>query len=87
LQGKVTLNGKEKLSEDEIDMLLTFEEENSRRGNFTRVFPLASNLQYFEKYFETRHYKNSLVSAYILATDEIRQSLTKRYRRICYQDV
>ena len=87
MQSKITLNGKENLSEDEIDVLLTFEEENTRRGNFTRVFPLASNLQYFEKYFEKRHYKNALVAAYILATDEIKQNLTKKYRRISYQDV
>ena len=69
---KVKLNGKETLSEDEIDMILTLEEEYSRRGNFTRVYPLASNLQYFDKYFEPKRYRNCLIAAYILATDEIK---------------
>lgn len=68
-------------------MLLTLEEENSRRGNFTRVYPLASNLQYFEKYFEHKRYRNILVAAYILATDEVKANILRRYSRISFQDV
>ena len=41
------LEGTEEFTEDEIDMLLELEEENSRRGHFERVFPVASNMAYY----------------------------------------
>jgi hypothetical protein len=33
------LSGDEQLSSDEIDILLSLEEENARRGNFVLIFP------------------------------------------------
>jgi hypothetical protein len=44
------------LTPDEIEMLLDLEDEASRMGNFERVFPLESNVQSFEKYFEVKRY-------------------------------
>ena len=41
------------------------EEEFSRKGNFSRVFPLAANVDYYEKFFEVKRYCNSLLWAYI----------------------
>ena len=45
LKQKGGLHGSESLTNDELDMLLTLEEENSRRGNFQRIYPLPSNIQ------------------------------------------
>jgi hypothetical protein len=50
------LTGNEVLTPDEIEMLLDLEDEESRMGNFERVFPLESNVQSFEKYFEVKRY-------------------------------
>jgi len=53
-------------------MLLDLEEEFSRRGNFQRVYPLASNCNFYEKFFEVKRYQNALVSAYLTAPQEIK---------------
>ena len=37
------LKGNEDLTEDEVGLLMDLEDENSRRGNFERIFPVASN--------------------------------------------
>jgi D-alanyl-D-alanine carboxypeptidase len=44
LKNKSGLSGEEKLTADELDMILELEEENARRGNFTKIFPLATNV-------------------------------------------
>jgi hypothetical protein len=41
------------LVEDDWDILADFEEEQTRRGHFTRIFPLASNVDTYSKFFET----------------------------------
>lgn len=46
-------------------MLLDNEEEFSRKGNFSRAFPLAANVDYYEKFFEIKRYNNNLLWAYI----------------------
>jgi len=42
------LQGTEELTKDEMEMLMDLDEEFMRRGNFQRVFPLASNVQFYE---------------------------------------
>ena len=37
------LKGSEDLTEDEAGLLMDLEDEHSRRGNFERIFPVASN--------------------------------------------
>ncbi len=37
------LKGSEDLTEDEVGLLMDLEDEHSRRGNFERIFPVASN--------------------------------------------
>ena len=59
------LKGTESLSPDEINMLIDHEEEFSRKGGFSRVFPLAANVDYYEKFFECKRYHNNLLWAYI----------------------
>jgi hypothetical protein len=59
------LSGDENLTSDELSMLMDHEEEFSRKGNFSRVFPLAANVDYYEKFFEVPRYHNNLLWAYI----------------------
>lgn len=59
------LSGEENLTSDELNVLMDHEDEFSRRGNFSRVFPLAANVDYYEKFFEVKRYFNSLLWAYI----------------------
>lgn len=42
------LNGRETLTIDELLVLMEYEDEFSRKGNFARIFPLASNVDYYE---------------------------------------
>ena len=47
LQEKDKFDGTEKLTEDEIEMFLDLEDENKRRGNFDKVYPLESNVNFY----------------------------------------
>jgi len=68
-QGKVQnlrfLSGNEQLSPDELTCLMDHEDEFSRRGGFSRVYPLAANIDYYERFFECKRYWNHLLWAYI----------------------
>ena len=44
LRNKKALAGDEELTKDEIDTILEVEEEYARKGNFSRVYPLVSNV-------------------------------------------
>ena len=59
------LSGEEDLTADELNMLMDHEDEFARKGNFSRVFPLAANVDYYEKFFEVKRYYNHLLWAYI----------------------
>ena len=59
------LTGEEDLTADELSMLMDHEDEFARKGNFSRVFPLAANVDYYEKFFEVKRYNNQLLWAYI----------------------
>ena len=59
------LRGEERLTQDEISMLIDHEDEFSRKGHFSRVFPLAANVDYYEKFFEIKRYNNNLLWAFI----------------------
>ena len=52
------LTGEEDLTVDELNMLMDHEDEFARKGNFARVFPLAANVDYYEKFFEVKRYNN-----------------------------
>ena len=68
---KGQLRGNEELSEDEVGVLMDLEDEQSRRGNFERIFPDPSNQAYYVQFFESIRYENLLVAAY-LQTPEAR---------------
>lgn len=68
-------------------MLLELEEEFSRKGNFQRVYPLVSNVRHYEKFFEVKRYQNLLISAFLLAPDEVKDRLLKDYQRVYTSEV
>jgi hypothetical protein len=53
------------LTLDEVGLLMDHEDEFARKGNFSRVFPLAANVDYYERFFECKRYYNNLLWAYI----------------------
>ena len=65
LQEMKAFDGEEDLTNDEINIILEHEEEFSRKGNFSRVFPLAANVDYYAKLFEIQRYNNHLLWCYI----------------------
>lgn len=48
----------ETLVDDDYEVLADLEEENSRKGHFSRIYPLASNVDTYSKYFETSRHAN-----------------------------
>ena len=53
---KEKFDGTEKLTKDEMEMLMDLDEEFLRKGNFERVFPLTSNSLHYEPFFEYKRY-------------------------------
>lgn len=53
------------LNADELSLLLDYEEEFYRKGHFSRIFPLAANVDYYENLFECKRYNNNLLWSYI----------------------
>jgi hypothetical protein len=53
------------LTEDEVEIILQYEEEQSRLGNFERIFPLASNAAFYSKFFEHIRPANELLMKYL----------------------
>lgn len=43
----------ETLEDEDFEILADLEEEQSRRGHFNRIFPLASNVDTYSRFFET----------------------------------
>ena len=54
------------LTEDELSMIIDFEEENLRLGNFDRIFPLQSNALHYSRFFEYQRPSNEFLARYLL---------------------
>ena len=59
------LSGNEKLTKDELEMVMDLDEEFLRKGNYERIFPLSGNVWYYEPFFENKRYQNVLIGAYL----------------------
>ena len=55
------------LTEVEIDLLSTFEEEHSRRGHFSRIFPTPETKEKYGHYFPALRYNNALYDIWLQA--------------------
>ena len=53
-------------SEDDLNIILDFEEEQFRQGNFEKIFPCINNVQYYSQFFECQRNANSLVMRYLM---------------------
>ena len=82
LRQKQRLDGTERLTKDEIEMLMDLDEEFMRRGNYQRIFPLASNASFYEQFFEVKRYQNGLCAAFLTSPQHIRDMLLAKHRRV-----
>ena len=53
------------LEGDDVDLVLNFEEEFKRMGNFRRVFPNKNNFREYTKFFYKHSYANLLLWKYL----------------------
>jgi tubulin polyglutamylase TTLL4 len=74
--------GGEKLTMDEYNLIADHEDEFSRKGNFSRVFPLAANVDYYEKFFETPRYHNKILWGYLRGGQNGQDMLNKVFKRV-----
>jgi hypothetical protein len=42
----------EPLNEDDLNVILDFEEEQFRLGNFEKIYPCINNVAYYSQFFE-----------------------------------
>jgi hypothetical protein len=63
--GSYNPNGDSCLSEDELNIIIDYEEENMRLGNFERIYPLQSNATHYAKFFEYERPSNELLTRYL----------------------
>ena len=76
------MTGDEDLTVDELNILMDHEDEFARKGNFARVFPLAANVDYYEKFFEMKRYNNQLLWSYIRGCPASQGVISKHFKRV-----
>jgi hypothetical protein len=69
------------LSEDELSVIVDFEEENLRLGNFDRIFPLQSNSSHYHQFFEYPRASNLLLSNYLSLLPRGSSSFLAKYAK------
>lgn len=55
----------DQLTDEDYDIIADLEEEVQRKGHFNRIFPLASNVDTYSKFFETERHANKVVWNYL----------------------
>lgn len=55
----------EKLTEDDVQIILDFEEEQHRLGNFEKVYPCINNVKQYMQYFENARNANTVLMRYL----------------------
>lgn len=70
----------ENFSLEDITMLMEYEEEQTRKGFYELIFPKASNIKTYEKFFECPRYNNMLLWNYIKYGKSV--PLGKHYKRL-----
>ena len=59
------LEGFTQLTEDDMEILADFEEEQSRKGHFDTIFPTRETIEQLGGYFESQRHANSVLWQYI----------------------
>jgi tubulin polyglutamylase TTLL4 len=57
--------GSSPLGEDDLNMIIDFEEEQFRLGNFEKIFPCINNAAYYAQFFEQSRGSNNLLQRYL----------------------
>ena len=53
------------IGEEELNLILDFEEEQFRLGNFEKIFPCINNVAYYSQFFEQSRGSNNLLQRYL----------------------
>jgi hypothetical protein len=64
------------LTEDELEIIMQYEEEQSRLGNFERIFPLNTNAAYYSKFFEHIRPSNELLMRYLRINNRVPKDMS-----------
>ena len=75
------------MTEDELSMIIDYEEESLRLGNFERIFPLQSNAHHYSRFFEYERPSNELLSRYLRILPPNTQSINETPNVITKQDI
>jgi len=62
---QIQKNGDEKLTEEDLQTIIDFEEEQFRLGNFEKIFPCINNFAYYNQFFEYPRQSNNLLARYL----------------------
>ena len=62
---QITKADNEYISEDDLSIILDFEEEQFRLGNFEKIFPCINNVTYYNQFFEYQRHANNLLMRYL----------------------
>jgi tubulin polyglutamylase TTLL4 len=62
---QLTRSDGDNLTEEDLAILLDFEEEQFRLGNFEKIFPCINNVSYYNQFFECCRNGNSLLLKYL----------------------
>lgn len=65
---------------------MDYEDEYARKGDFSRIFPMTSNVDYYEKFFECKRYYNLLLWAYLRGLPASHKVVSKHYKKV-YSDI
>ena len=55
----------QEVTEDDLQIILDFEEEQFRLGNFEKIYPCINNVQYYSQLFEFPRVTNNLLQRYL----------------------
>lgn len=55
----------DKITDDDLQIILDFEEEQFRLGNFEKIFPCINNSRYYGQFFEYPRASNNLLHKYL----------------------
>ena len=58
-------DGEGVMTEDDLAVILDFEEEQFRLGNFEKIFPCINNVSYYSQFFECQRSANHLLMRYL----------------------
>lgn len=72
----------EKLSAEDWNILFETDEENYRRGNFERIFPLKENLETYSKFFEFQRYSNIIVWQWLRSKTNFLEKISQKINNI-----